>query len=117
MDPRVDYLHDALVSSITFDGWPERSIWVRLVCSTDAGDPAMNGKRATVQLRDVWASRYVQWPVSGQETLDSVRHGISAEFSASVGTLPDTSAVQVTLAFHSGAVLDVVCSELILQLE
>jgi hypothetical protein len=117
MDPRVDYLHDALVSSVTFDGWPERSIWVRLVCDSDTGDPAMNAKRATVHLRDVFASRYVQWPVSGPETLDSLRQGISAELAASIRSKPDPSAVRVTLAFHSGAALEVICSELILQLE
>ena len=70
MDPRLGYLHDALVSSVAFDGWPERSIWICLACSPDADDPAMNEKRATVHLRDVWASRYVQWPVSAKETLE-----------------------------------------------
>jgi hypothetical protein len=63
MDPRLDYLHDACVSSVTFDRWPERSICVRVAFHPDAGLPEVDGK---LWLRDIWASRYVMWQVSGR---------------------------------------------------
>ncbi|HUJ62344.1 MAG TPA: hypothetical protein VLX92_27745 [Kofleriaceae bacterium] len=116
MDPRLDYLHDAEVASITFDGWPERSIRIQLAFHPDAGHPAVNGKRGTVELRDIWMSRYVQWPVHGKETLDRIRHGVPAEL-ARTPSATSAHAVQMTFSFHSGAVLEVVCGELLLQLD
>lgn len=114
MDPRLDYLHDAEVTSITFDGWPDRSICIRVCFHPDTGNATLDGKVAAARLRGVHATRYLLWPVSGTETIDRVNLTVSPEFIRSLPT-PTQSAFGVSFAFHSGAVLEVICGELMLE--
>jgi hypothetical protein len=114
----LEWVHDCTLLSVIYDTVSEagRSITLTMRCPTDLGYPAWEGKDLVLAAVDVAVSKHVLWGVAGPETIDAVRAGVSTSLRDSTeevrragGRFPS---LEVTISFHSGSLLEVVCHEL-----
>jgi hypothetical protein len=114
----LEWVHDCTLLGVIYDTLSDagRSITLTMRCPTDLGYPAWEGKDLVLTAIDVAVSKHVLWGVAGPETIDAVRSGVSTSLRESTeevrragGRFPS---LEVTISFHSGSSLEVVCREL-----
>jgi hypothetical protein len=112
------YLHDAICFQIVWDCTNPNSRKLRLKVKVheDAGYAPWNGKELELTLSDALALEFEAWGFCvGFETIDSWREGVSDALRHECKGL-ESMGIRLpsnffTIAFHSGSILEVICSE------
>lgn len=111
-------MHDCTLLSVFCDTSSDagRSITLTMRCPTDLGYAPWEGKKLVLAAIDVAVSKHVLWGVAGPETIDAVRAGVSTGVRESIVEVRRTGVrfpnLELTISFHSGSALEVVCREL-----
>jgi hypothetical protein len=106
----LNWLHDCGVDSIFWSGFGPREprvLEITIWCPEDLGVPELNGRKAKLVAVDVLACKHVLYPVDAIETVGSVGDGVSEDLQVA---LPNV--VRHTIAFSTGAVIQLVCRKL-----
>jgi hypothetical protein len=116
---RLDYLHDAKVTAVTWDSSDpsKRQFILDLTCDPESGDELWQGKRLRVILSDVIAAFFQAWGhCAGDEYLSKLGNKISQEMQGKINELSHYGATipeeRFTISFSSGSEIEVVCESI-----
>ena len=114
---RLHYLHDAMVTSVTWNSSNprQRQIILDLTCDPESGDELWQGKQLRVILSDVIAALFHAWGhCTGNEYVSSFEKIISQYMQRRINELSHCGAaipeVRFSIAFSSGSEIEVVCA-------
>jgi hypothetical protein len=119
----LGYLHDSIVRTLTEDFLDPEARIIRIVvdCHIESGHPSWSGRRLVLVAHDVRLMIHRLWYTSGRESINSVEGQISPEARAQfLAHRPANSMLpgeEVAVVFHSGAVLEMVCASLTVEID
>jgi hypothetical protein len=110
----LEWIHDCVIYNIVYGSEPNgRSIKLSMRCPADLGYAPWEGENLVLVAIDVAMSQHVMWGVTGPETIDAIRPGISASARERAMDASRRGALfpslEFTVSFHSGSSLEVVC--------
>lgn len=116
------YLHDAKLLGFHYDSSRSpRSVELELSCDSEAGYAPWDGKRLVLRLEGTTLLRMrICGYVASNEYIDSWNARISEEMEAELESLRlmgcDCSGIQFTLSFSTGAYIEDVCQQVVVDL-
>ena len=120
----LEYLHDAVVLSISYHAEESRDRIILLVvtCDREAGYSPWEGKRLCIRLDDVIvANHYVFGAVAGQEQVNAWGTKLSASMEGEIQRIQATgincTGIAFSLTFHTVSYLEGMCRRLFVELD
>jgi hypothetical protein len=112
------WMHDCVLINIVYDASNDagRNVTWTMRCPDDLGYASWEGKTIELTAVDVTMLRHFAWGVTGKETINAIRPGISD--AAKDSTMDARNAgvcfpdVEFTMDMHTGSFVEVICSKL-----
>lgn len=113
----LNYCHDGLLREVSYVPSREKDKRLTLLieCAADTGSSAWDGVTIRVHMDDVLLLRHIAWGhTAGDESVDGFHAGVSADLVEELEQLRRggirVPAAALTVTFHSGSVMEVVCA-------
>ena len=112
------WIHDCELLHLIYNapGSGPRSIELTFDCPPDLGYAPWEGRRLVLVAVDILVSEHVVFAIANPESIDAIRPGVSAQLRERIAKaiqmgvrLPDLA---VTVSFHSGSSLQLICRQL-----
>jgi hypothetical protein len=115
-------LHDAVVHGVYYDATgANRDIRLSVTCSKRIDFDAWAGRRVSLVAHDVLAMRHLIWATADPEQLNLITTEMSDDAKKQLrlfdGTNSRFTGKALTIAFHSGSSLELLCREYALELD